>query len=108
MATDSSFMQYVADQVSGAGGISYRKMFGEYTLYVNDKVVALVADNQLFVKPTAAGRELLGQVVEGSPYPGAKLHFQLTEQLEDSELLARLLTLTAAELPAPKPKKKKK
>jgi TfoX/Sxy family transcriptional regulator of competence genes len=37
-----------------AGAISYRYMFGEYAIYCDGKVVALVCDNQLFVKPSDA------------------------------------------------------
>ena len=41
MATDQEFMEFLADQMSGAGEISYRKMFGEYAVYCGGKVVAL-------------------------------------------------------------------
>jgi hypothetical protein len=60
------------------------------------------------VKPTVAGRALLGTVTEGLPYPGAKPQFLITEQLEDQGLIAELMRATAAELPAPKPKPVKK
>ena len=32
-------------------------MLGEYVIYCNNKVVALVCDNKLFVKPTAQAAE---------------------------------------------------
>lgn len=54
MATDNSFMQYVAEQIDLGGRLSYRKMFGEYAVYLDEKVVALVCDNSLFIKPTPA------------------------------------------------------
>jgi TfoX/Sxy family transcriptional regulator of competence genes len=108
MASDPAFMQYVVDQVRGAGNVSFRKMFGEYAVYLDEKVVALVCDNQLFVKPTPGGRALLGAVTDGAPYPGAKAHFLVSEQLEDRELMSRLLTVTASELPVPKPRKPKR
>jgi TfoX/Sxy family transcriptional regulator of competence genes len=83
-------------------------MFGEYAIYCDGKVVALVCDNQLFVKPTAAGRALLGAVTEASPYEGAKPHFLVAEQLDDPSLMSQLVRITAAELPAPKPKPRRK
>jgi TfoX/Sxy family transcriptional regulator of competence genes len=55
MASDLSFVKYVRDQINADGQISFRKMFGEYAIYYGEKVVALVCDNQLFVKPTVAG-----------------------------------------------------
>lgn len=108
MASDQDFVDYVLDQVAGAGRLSSRKMFGEYALYLDGKVVALVCDNQLFVKPTAAGRGLLVEPKEGLPYPGAKPWLVVDEALEDGEFVATLLRATAKELPQPKPKKPKK
>lgn len=105
MATDLSFMEYVAEQMGSSGAISYRKMFGEYAVYYYGKVVAFVCDNQLFVKPTAAGKAMLGSVDEAAPYPGGKLHFRITDQLDDRPWLSALVALTAADLPEPKEKK---
>ena len=75
MASDSDFVEFVVDQMENAGEIRYRKMFGEFTVYCNEKVVALICDNQLFVKPTEAGKSFIGSVVEAPPYPGAKPFF---------------------------------
>ena len=47
MASDKSFVDFVVDQIENAGQITYKKMFGEYAVYCNGKVVALVCDNQL-------------------------------------------------------------
>ena len=103
MASDASFVEYVCEQMGSV--VSFRKMFGEYALYAEGKVVALVCDNQLFVKPTASGRARLGRVVEAPPYPGAKPCFLIAEQLDDRQLMAQLVRLTAGELPVPKARK---
>ena len=108
MATDLNFVKFVADQIDGTCEIAYRKMFGEYALYSKDKVVALICDDQLFVKSTEAGRSFIGDVVESSPYPGAKLAFLIQEKIEDREWLTQLITLTEEELPTPKSKAEKK
>ena len=108
MATDQEFMEFLADQMSGAGEISYRKMFGEYAVYCGGKVVALVCDNQLFVKPTAAGRAFIGAPVEAPAYPGAKNSFLIADAFEDREWISELIRITARDLPAPKPKKPKR
>lgn len=107
MASDLSFVQYVCDQIGGAGPVTFRKMFGEYAIYLDGKVVVLVCDNQMFLKPTTAGKELLGEVEEAPPYNGAKNSYLIGDQLEDRELMAAVVTATATELPAPKPKKPK-
>ena len=108
MAQGLEFVEYVTDQVDASCKLTHRMMFGGCTLYLDGKVVALICDDQLFVKPTKAGRELIANVVEAPPYPGAKNSFLIEDQIEDGEWLTTLLTLTAAELPAPKPRKKKK
>ncbi len=83
-------------------------MFGEYALYSKGKVVALVCDNQLFIKSTDASKSFIGDVVEAPPYPGAKLAFLIQDKIEDGEWLTQLITLTEEELPRPKPKSRKK
>ena len=108
MATDLEFMEFLADQMAGAGEISYRKMFGEYAVYLDGKVVALVCDNRLFVKPTAAGRAFIGAPVEAPAYPGAKNSFLIEDAFEDREWISELIRITARDLPAPKPKKSKR
>ena len=108
MASDVEFVQFVADQIDGAGEISYRKMFGEYVLYSQGKVVALICDNQLFVKPSEAGRAFLDEVVEAPPYPGAKPAFLIQDRLEDREWLTQLISVTERALPTPKRKSRKR
>ena len=108
MATDLEFMEFLADQMAGAGEVSYRKMFGEYAVYCGGKVVALVCDNQLFVKPTAAGRAFIGAPVEAPAYPGAKDSFLIEDAFEDRDWISELIRITARELPMPKPKKPKR
>jgi DNA transformation protein and related proteins len=108
MASDKSFVDFLVEQMGDAGLISQRKMFGEYAIYCNGKVVALVCDNQLFVKPTKGGREYIGNPIEAAPYVGAKLHFLIEDAFEDREWISGLIRTTAAELPIPQPKVKKK
>jgi TfoX/Sxy family transcriptional regulator of competence genes len=104
MSTAQGFVEHLQSQSGLGSELSFKKMFGEYALYFQGKVVAFACDNQLYLKPTEEGRAVLGRVVERPPYPGAKLYFLIDEQLEDRELLGRLLQVTAQALPLPKPK----
>jgi DNA transformation protein and related proteins len=107
MASKQTTVDFILEQIQGAGAVRAQKMFGQYAVYCNDKVVALVCDDQLFVKPTAAGRNFIGTATEGQPYHGAKACFLISgDQWEDCEWLSQLIKLTALELPVPKPKKK--
>jgi TfoX/Sxy family transcriptional regulator of competence genes len=106
VASDREFVTFVCEQLRGAGEISSRRMFGEAAIYLDDKVVGLVCDNQLFVKATAAGRAKIGLPVEAPPFPGATNWFLLAD-LDDPEFLADLVRATADALPLPKVKTKK-
>ncbi len=107
MGTDAAFADYVLDQVRGAGDVAIRKMFGEYALYCQGKVVALVCDNQFFLKPLPEALAMIGTPAYGPPYPGAKPHLLLTGELDDPDLMARLVRAVAVALPEPKPRKPK-
>jgi DNA transformation protein and related proteins len=108
MASKQSSVDFVVDQMSGAGTVTARKMFGEYGIYCDGKIVALFCDEQLFVKPTPAGKAFIGEVTEGCAYPGAKPSFLVSgEQWEDSEWLSALIKITAQALPQPKLKASK-
>jgi TfoX/Sxy family transcriptional regulator of competence genes len=108
MSSDQSFVDFIVDQIEDAGVITFRKMFGEYAIYSDGKVVALVCDNRLFVKQTAGGKSFIGDVVEAPAYPGAKMSFLIEDKIEDRQWISNLIRITARELPEPKPKKKKK
>ena len=89
------------------GAISFKKMFGEYTISCNGKVITLVCDNQLFLKPTSSVRKMIDTLEKAPPYPGAKPYFQITQHIDDQEWLQEVVLLTARELPEPKPKKRR-
>jgi TfoX/Sxy family transcriptional regulator of competence genes len=109
MASDASFVEHVRDQAGLGTALTSRKMFGEYALYLDGKVLAFICDNQLFVKMTDQGRQLLGAAAkEGFPYPKAKPHLAIGSELDDRELLKRLLLVTADALPMPQPKAPKR
>lgn len=108
MATRPSTADFIVEQVSGAGHVTAKKMFGEYGLYCDGKLVGLVCNEQLFIKPSAEGRSYLGAVTEASPYPGAKPCFLIAgEAWDDAEWLTKLIKLSAAVLPMPASKKPK-
>ena len=108
MSSSESFVKFVAEQMEEAGDIRYRKMFGEYAIYCNEKVVALICDDRLYIKPTAGGRAFIGEVTEAPPYQGAKPSFLIEDQVENKDWLCELIRITEGELPLPKPKKPKK
>jgi TfoX/Sxy family transcriptional regulator of competence genes len=106
MSTSQDTIHYVCDQAGFGSRLTYKKMFGEYALYLDGKVVAFVCDDQLFLKPTSEGQMYLGQVVLAPPYPGAKDYFLIAAELDEPERVHAALEITAQALPEPKPKAK--
>ena len=104
MSSKPEFVEYVADQLAEAGQITYRKMFGEYGLYCDGKIFALICDNQLFIKITEAGRQLAPDLETVPPYEGAIPYF-LFDDLDNRIFLTEFAAATCAELPMPEPKK---
>ena len=108
MATDRDFIEYVTEQVGLGGRLTSKRMFGEYALYLDGKVVAFACDNSLFVKPSAAAIALAPALPQRPPYPGAKDYPVADELLDDTDALRQLILDTAALMPAPKPAKPRK
>lgn len=108
MATAPETMAFLLDQLESLPHVTSRRMFGEYALYLEGKVVAFVCDDTLFLKPTEPGDARLlaeGKFDAAPAYPGSKLYRRITADLwEDREWLAGLLQLTAGALPEPKPR----
>ena len=104
MASSVSTVQYICDQAGLGQALTFRKMFGEYALYFAGKVIALICDDQLFLKPTPEGKAYLGEVLEAPPYRGAKNFYLLSSVVDDPDRLSRAFQITALALPEPKPK----
>ena len=85
----------------------HRMMFGGCTLYSKGKVVGLICDDRLFIKPTDAGRVFIGEPVMAPAYEGAKDSFLIEDKLEDREWLTELVSVTEQALPKPRPRRKR-
>ena len=107
MTSNFEFVEYVCEQLARAAEISYRKMFGSYGLYLDGKFIALICYDQLYLKPTAIGKKLLGDPIAEPPFPGAK-GWYLIEDFENVDFLTDLAVATWEELPFLQPKKSRK
>lgn len=104
MASTVEYVEYVVGQLKDAGEISYKKLFGEYGLWRDGKFFGTVEDNQLYVKITQAGHEMMPGAVPVAPHGGTPGMY-LVEELEDTAFLKELVERTCRELPESKPKK---
>lgn len=105
MSTSVSYIQFVCDQLQDFLAVRWRKMFGEYMVYVNDKPVLLVCDDTVFVKILPELEPLMQRAERGLPYPGAKEHYIL--DIENRELTRAVVEVLERVTPPPKPRRKK-
>ena len=98
MASNLDFVKFVCEQMSDAGFIEYKKLFGEYSVYCNNKIIALICNNQLFIKITDKCRNLLNEIIEAPAYPGSKPFF-LIESVDNKDYMSRIARTTYEELP---------
>lgn len=109
MSTSQTTIDFILDQLQSACEVSARKMFGEYALYCDGKVVGLVCDDILYIKITESGKKFVGDKYKsGFAYPGAKESMRIDGDLiEDRDWLCELVSITAENLPLPKKKIRK-
>jgi TfoX/Sxy family transcriptional regulator of competence genes len=108
MATEKATVDLILDQLVPLP-VRARAMFGEYGVYCDEKFVALICDDTLFVKPTAISDQFFTGADLAPPYPGAKDHYEVPAALlDDSEQLREVIAGTAELLPLPKKKAGKK
>jgi TfoX/Sxy family transcriptional regulator of competence genes len=105
MATSKEYIEYVASQLSDVGAVRFKKMFGEYMIYINDKPVFLVCDDCVYVKILPALDSILQNPPIGLPYDSAKPHYMMDP--DDKDLLCAAARILEPVTPLPKPRKKR-
>lgn len=101
MRTTEATIEELLQLIAPAGHVRARKMFGEYALYCDEKVVALVCRDELFVKDTVPGRTYAPDLELAPAYPGAKPGMHVPRSAwQDNTWLSKLIAITAGALPA--------
>ncbi len=104
MSSTKDFLEYVLDQIKDQDIIRTRKMFGSYAIYYDEKVVALICDNQLFIKNTDEARLFFEKEYGNEnlhlspPFPGAKDWILLEDEIENKEFFNEILEIVRVDL----------
>ena len=106
MGTTKEYIQFVAEQLDNVSGVTYKKMFGEYLVYVNDKPILLVCDNCVMVKEVPELEKIMKNAARNFPYDGAKEHYIL--DIENRELTSKVIEILTEITPVPKRRSKRK
>ena len=103
MSTSKEYILFVLEQLDGISHVTYKKMFGEYIVYVQEKPILIVCDNCVMVKKVPELAELMKEAPDGFPYDGAKVHYIL--DIENRELTAQVVDILVKVTKVPKKKK---
>lgn len=104
MASSKEYLDFILEHLSGLDEITYKAMMGEYIIYYPGKIVGGIYDDRFLMKPTKSAVTMMPDADVELPYEGAK-EMLLVDNVENRELLTKLLEAMYDELPAPKKKK---
>ena len=100
MASSREYLDFVLDQLSSLDGISYKKMMGEFIIYLRGKIVGGIYDDMFLVKPVPSAIRLISELRFVSPYPGTK-EMLVVDNIDDRDFLTELVGTMYDELPEP-------
>ena len=103
MASDRQYLEFIMDQLSPLGDVSYRAMMGEYILYYRGRIFGGIYDDRLLVKQVSAAVKLMPDAEIEKPYDGAK-EMILVNDVDDRGFLKNLVESMWEELPEKKRK----
>ncbi|MCR5532804.1 MAG: TfoX/Sxy family protein [Paludibacteraceae bacterium] len=94
--SNADLVQYIVEQASMAGEVTAKKMFGDYCLYCDGKVVGLICDDYLYLKPLPQLQLLLHECDQRMqpPYDGAKPHYVISD-VDDRDYVSLLVKTIA-------------
>ena len=102
MACTSEYIDFICKVLAPLGEVRYRKMMGDYVIYVNEKCVITACDNCSFVKKHDCIGLLMADAETGYAYEGAKESYIL--DFSDQRKAREVISTLWEALPFPKKK----
>ena len=88
MATSKEYKDYIIDELSFIGDITYKPMMGEYLLYYKNILFGGIYDDRLLVKKTDTNNKY--NLEESIPYDGAKAMY-LVDDVDNIDTLKSIV-----------------
>ena len=107
MATSREYALFVENLFRGVEGFSMKRMFGEYGIYLQGRVLGFLCDEQILLQDTPTARKLLPDAERKELFPGSKLFIIFSDE-GNHHLLQSVAQAMWEELPVPKPRKSRK
>lgn len=105
MASSEEYVNFVCSQIEGVGVIRAKRMFGEWGIYVDEKMVMMVCDDISYVRQVTEIADLMRDAERGFPYPGSKEYYIL--DVDHRDHARQVVKVLAEVLPYPKSRAKK-
>ena len=86
MASEREYLDFILEQLSGLEGITFKKMMGEYILYLNGRIFGGIYDDRFLVKPTRSAVAMMPDADRELPYEGAKEMLLVDNETEEKSL----------------------
>ena len=103
MACTTEYIDFICNVLAPIGEVRYRKMMGDYVIYVNDKCVITACDNCSYIKKLKCIEDLMAGSETGYAYEGAKESYIL--DFSDHRKVREVISIIWEALPYPKKKK---
>lgn len=103
MACTPEYINFVCEVFSPLGEVRYRKMMGDYVIYVNEKCVVTACDNCAYIKKLKCIESMMADAETGFAYEGAKESYIL--DLCDQKKAREIISVLWEALPYPKKKR---
>lgn len=103
MVCSTEYIDFICEVLSPLGEVRYRKMMGDYVVYVNEKCVITACDNCAYIKKLKCIEPMMAEAETGYAYPGAKESYIL--DLSDQRKAREVISTLWEALPYPKKKK---
>ena len=87
MASTKDYLNYILEQASSIN-LTFKKMMGEYLLYLNGTLIGGIYDDRLLVKVVENNKKY--NMKEAIPYPNAKMMY-LVSEVDSKETLVNIL-----------------
>ena len=91
MPSSKEYLDYIIEKTSELKTMTYKKMMGEYLLYVDGVLIGGIYDNRLLVKINDGNKAF--KLEKALPYKGAKMMYMIKDT-EDKEKLVDIIMAT--------------
>ena len=103
MACNPDYIDFICDVLAPLGEVRYRKMMGDYVIYLNEKCVITACDNCAYVKKLKCIESMMADAETGYAYRGAKESYIL--DFSDQRKVREVISIIWDAIPFPKKRK---